>query len=285
MKIKKILNNNVVISENEYSEEVIVMGRGIAFQKQIGDLLLEESIDKVFVSDSTKETLEIEKLITQAGPDIIEIAKEIILLAEERIGHEYSEKAYLSLTDHLFYATERMKEGISIPNPLIVEIKKFYSQEYAIGVTGCQMVRDRLNIDFQDDEAGFIALHLANHIANTENMTLTIESTEIMRDILRIISRYFGIVFDEDSLSYQRMMTHIQYFAQRILKDEIQEEPDEFLYALIQGKYPAAFNCSLKIREYLETSKSITVQDAEVIYLVIHIHRVIEQHKKENKEF
>lgn len=282
MKIKKILNNNVVISENEQSEEVIMMGKGIAFQKKIGDVVSQEHVDKVFISDSSKETLEMERLIDQAGPEVLEIAKEIMLLAEEKIGHEYSEKAYLTLTDHLFYAIERMKEGINVPNPLIVEIKKFYHREYAVGLQGCQILKERLNLDFKEDEAGFIALHLANSVANLEDMTVTIDGAEIMRDILTIISRYFGIAFDETSLSYQRMLTHIQYFAQRILKNESQEDPDDFLYELVQSKYPAAFRCSLRIREYLEVSRSITVKDSEVIYLVIHIHRVIEQHKKEN---
>lgn len=31
MKIKKILNNNAVISENDKGEEIVVMGRGLAF--------------------------------------------------------------------------------------------------------------------------------------------------------------------------------------------------------------------------------------------------------------
>ena len=32
------------------------------------------------------------------------------------------------------------------------------------------------------------------------------EATKMVRDILTIISRYFGQVFDEDSLNYQRML-------------------------------------------------------------------------------
>ena len=33
------------------------------------------------------------------------------------------------------------------------------------------------------------------------------EATKMVRDILTIISRYFGQVFDEDSLNYQRIVT------------------------------------------------------------------------------
>ncbi|OSP57520.1 hypothetical protein EFP6CTSP_20095, partial [Enterococcus faecium] len=33
----KFLNNNVVISKNGFGEEVVCMGKGLAFQKKIGD--------------------------------------------------------------------------------------------------------------------------------------------------------------------------------------------------------------------------------------------------------
>ena len=33
MVIEKVLNNNVVISKNELGEEIICMGKGLAFQK------------------------------------------------------------------------------------------------------------------------------------------------------------------------------------------------------------------------------------------------------------
>ena len=47
MEIKKILNNNVVISLKGNSE-VVVMGRGLAYGKKVGDLLLDETIEKIY---------------------------------------------------------------------------------------------------------------------------------------------------------------------------------------------------------------------------------------------
>lgn len=44
MVIEKVLNNNVVISKNELGEEIICMGKGLAFQKKSGDTISEESI-------------------------------------------------------------------------------------------------------------------------------------------------------------------------------------------------------------------------------------------------
>lgn len=48
MIIKRILNNNVVITSDENGEETIVMGKGIGYQKAKGDTIDEEKINKVF---------------------------------------------------------------------------------------------------------------------------------------------------------------------------------------------------------------------------------------------
>ena len=37
MRIKKIFNNNVVLTQNDNHVEIVVMGRGLAFQKKVGE--------------------------------------------------------------------------------------------------------------------------------------------------------------------------------------------------------------------------------------------------------
>ena len=49
MIIKRSLNNNVVITENEDGIEQVVCGRGIAFKKKPGDEIDESLINQVFV--------------------------------------------------------------------------------------------------------------------------------------------------------------------------------------------------------------------------------------------
>lgn len=48
MQIRKILNNNVVITTNQKNNEIVVMGRGLAFQKKVGDEIAEDAIDKTY---------------------------------------------------------------------------------------------------------------------------------------------------------------------------------------------------------------------------------------------
>lgn len=49
MIIKRVLNNNAVMSLDKNNEEIIVKGKGIAFQKKNGDSIDEKKIDKIFV--------------------------------------------------------------------------------------------------------------------------------------------------------------------------------------------------------------------------------------------
>ncbi|WZU01128.1 hypothetical protein MGH68_16905 [Erysipelothrix sp. D19-032] len=46
MIIVKVINNNLVISENDDKQEVILMGKGLGYQKKIGDVVDDSTIEK-----------------------------------------------------------------------------------------------------------------------------------------------------------------------------------------------------------------------------------------------
>ena len=49
MRVIKVLNNSLVLALNDEGQEIILMGKGIGFQKTIGYKLSPKEIDKVFV--------------------------------------------------------------------------------------------------------------------------------------------------------------------------------------------------------------------------------------------
>ena len=49
MKIKKKLNNNVAVVTDKTGNEIIVMGKGITYDKKSGDCIDEEQVEKRFV--------------------------------------------------------------------------------------------------------------------------------------------------------------------------------------------------------------------------------------------
>ena len=46
MKIYKIINNNIISAKDENDSEIILMGKGLGFNKKKGDIVDEENIEK-----------------------------------------------------------------------------------------------------------------------------------------------------------------------------------------------------------------------------------------------
>lgn len=277
--IEKILNNNIVMSRNEAGEEVIYMGRGLAFGRKVGDVIDAGVIEKEFILKDSLTSGQFQQLFADIPLEEVDLVKQIVDNAEEKLQQELSSNIYLTLTDHIHYALERCKEGIEIPNPLLFETRKFYPKEFALAQDAIALINEKLHVTLPESEAGFIAFHIVNseQLNADGSMQQTMQATEIVRDILQIISRFYGVVFRQDSLSYQRIVTHLQYFAQRYLKDELKEEPDEFLFALIQSKYPKAFQTVQRINDYLVKTYQKPLGESEMIYLTIHIQRVVSE--------
>ena len=55
MQIKKILNNNAVITKNSLSREIIAMGKGIGYGKEVGDFIDESKICLLYTSDAADD--------------------------------------------------------------------------------------------------------------------------------------------------------------------------------------------------------------------------------------
>lgn len=212
--IEKILNNNVVLTLTEHQEEMVVMGRGLAFKKKVGDEIDPTYIEKTFVMEGKEITNQLAELFGEIPPEEIEVTNEIIKIAQEKIDNKLSNNIYLTLTDHIHFAITRTKEGLEIKNPLIWEIKKFYQKEYQIGVQAIQIVKEKLGVELSIDEAAVIALHIVNASQGGYNLNKTYQITHIVQDILNIVRLHFGLVYDENSLNYTRFVTHLQYFAQ-----------------------------------------------------------------------
>ncbi|WP_024615924.1 PRD domain-containing protein [Clostridium sp. Ade.TY] len=271
MIINKILNNNVV-TVNLNGEEAVVMGRGIGFQKKSGDTIENTSVEKIFKLDNEKNNEKFKQLMIETAPEYLTMTKEIITIAEKELGIELGELIYILLTDHLSFAVIREKENMRIENPMLWEIKTLYKKEYKVGLKGIEIVEKYTGIKLSDDEAGFIALHILNAALN-EDMYNTMNITVLTNKILNIIKKYFNITFDEDSLDYSRLLTHLKFFVQRIFKREQIKDDDVELYEIITTRYSEERKCIEKIEQYISKQFSYKLTKQEILYLIMHIRR------------
>ena len=278
MKIKKILNNNAVLSEGNQKEEIIITGRGVAFGKKSGDLIDENKIEKTFILKHSETSENFKLLLENIPVEYISVSYDIIEYAKNLLNIQFNDFIYVTLTDHLNFAIQRNKENISYVNALHWEIKKFYPNEYNIGLKALEFIEEELGIKFSEDEAANIALHLVNARINTKNeMGETMQIVKMTQDILNIVKYTFGIELDETSLHYERFMTHLKFFFQRIMKNVQVNDDNDFIYQEVKKKYIKAYHCATKIENYFVETLDRNLSEEEKTYLTIHIQRITQK--------
>lgn len=279
MEIYKILNNNVIVSKNEHDKEIIAMGKGIAFKKKVGEHIEDELIDKVYTL-SDEVSSKFQELAAEIPVEHMKISDDIIKYVKLKLGKKLNDSIYLSLCDHISTAILRHEEGVDVKNVLLWDIKKFYKDEFEIGKHGLEMIKEKLNVQLNEDEAGFIALHIVNAEMD-EKLETIYEVTKVMQEILNIVKYFFHIDFDEDSVYFYRFITHLKFFAHHLItKSSYQDEQSDDLLDLIKIKYKNAYACCLKIKQFLKTNYAYDLSQEETLYLTIHIARVVYKNER-----
>ena len=273
MEISKVLNNNVaVVIEN--NEEKIVMGRGICFKKKTGDTIAPETIDKVFYLHNQEVLSRFKELVVDIPLEYLEIGEEIMDEARLSLGKALNDNIYISMVDHIYTAVVRAKDDILVKNALLWDIQRFYKEEYQIGKKALEIIEKKTGVLLPNDEAGFIALHIVNGQLD-EDVHDMYEITKIMQEIENIVRYHFKIEFNEESAYYYRFITHLKFFAQRLVEHKKPNQKEDDLLEVVQVKYANAYQCVEKIAMYIKNQYNYELYDEEKLYLTIHIHRVV----------
>lgn len=267
----------VIVTLN--GEETVVMGKGLAFGKKVGQTFDEKLIEKVFKLQA-EDRNKLVSLISELKPEVLQVSSKIIERANLIYSNNLSESVYIALTDHINYAITRSEEGIHIKNALLYEIRQLYRKEYEIGLYGIKLINETFNVELPEDEAGFIALHIVNASLN-EDMNNIYEITKTTQDIVNIVRYHFNLHLKEDELSFARFLTHLKFFSQRILSGEVLIEiSDETLLESLKTKYPESYQCVLKIKDYINNRYQHVLSNDEMMYLILHIARLLKSDKK-----
>ena len=277
MVIKKIYNNNILLVEDERQLEMILIGRGIAFQKKVGDRISQDRAEKRFVIDSPELTSRFAELVKEVPVNHLELACRIIEEAQDALEVKFSDVIYIGLSDHISYALHRYKQNLPLKNNLLWEIRRFYPREYEQAKKALKTIAYYENAHLPEDEAGYIALHFVNATQEGEEMQTTIMVTETVQDLLQIVQIHFNTHLDEKTLSYERLVTHLRYFVHRLFVGELAESEDDTLYEQVKAAYPRCHSCVEKICEYIQMKFHAQLTQEEKMYLMLHISRVTDR--------
>ncbi|WMJ86545.1 BglG family transcription antiterminator LicT [Anaerocolumna sp. MB42-C2] len=272
-KISKIINNNFVCSVNEKGEEIILRGPGIGFQKKSNDLAEESKIEKIYSMSSKSMLNKLQSLVDNIPLEHIQVCTEIIEDIKLHLNKKLNDNIYITLTDHLSFAIERQRLKLEYKNALLWEIKKFYQTEYQAGLRALVIIKERLGVDLLEDEAGFIALHIVNAELDT-NISDMMNITTLIQDILELTKSYYKIELDEESLHYERFITHLKYFGQRLFQNKTVKDDDFQLQKMIKTSYSKDYQCAEIINNYIKEKFHRELTGEEMMFLTIHLKRI-----------
>ena len=273
MKLAKLINNNVVSTCDEEGREIIVMGRGVGFKAKEGSTIDEEKVEKIFRLESQNTMDKFKELLENLPMEHVQISAEIIGYAKEVLNRPINPNVYITLTDHINFALERYKQKMMFSNPLIREVRSFYHAEYLIGEYAIAMIERDLGVKLPVDEAASIALHIVNAEYDAP-MGDTIKITNLIQQVLEVVREYFSIELDEQSLSYERFITHLRFLAQRVFTGEHMNLDNLEFQEVIDRLYPEEYACSQKIQALIKLQYRHQVTEEEVAYLALHIKRI-----------
>ncbi len=284
MRVIKVLNTSVVLALDNNGMEVVLMGKGIGFHKSIGTVLDDSDVEKVFILKDRSIAKNIIRLSAEIDADIFEVVKEAIDYAQEKHQMCLMEHIYLALTDHLAFAVQRVKTGIQLPELYPLEIRWRNPDEFNIALHTIELVKEKTGTELPEEEVANIAYHFINaqkeHPQNSNNLQIG----RIVNSALDIVKYTFNVSYDKESISYSRFCTHLQAFAQRlILEQQASEDGMGFLYDEVAKTCPEELACAKKISQYVQMKFNKELSRQELLYLTIHIHRILEDRPSQQK--
>ncbi|MCS4485380.1 glucose PTS transporter transcription antiterminator GlcT [Staphylococcus americanisciuri] len=272
-KIVKVLNNNVIICEQD-DTEVVLVGKGIGFNKKVGVVIQNvDTIEKVFKLQNKSQQDHYLMLMDQTNDEEIHVVIESVQIILAHFNIENNEAFIVSLTDHLIFALKRVKKGQLITNPFLSETKYSYPEAYQIAKRVVARLNLQLNVAFPEDEVGFIALHIASQIEDV-SIENTKQVTELINRSVRLIEHDRQVRIDVTSLQYQRFIRHMHFLLQRLKKGERSTIELSF-ENLLKAQYPLCYNVAVKIIKMIQSQMDVEVYEAEVAYLTMHIQQLV----------
>lgn len=271
MRLKKRLNNNAVIASDDQDREYVVFGNGIAFDIKKEETIPKDRIERVFFQ---KEKTLLQQLIEEIPQKYFDLSCDIIDYIEGNLKSKLSNSIYITLMDHISFIKERAEKGMMPRNTMRWEISRYYQNEYRLGKKVVEFLEDELEIKLNDDEAASIALHIVNAENDGDSIHESMEMIYLVDDILQIICYQTDTEPDEENLNYQRLVTHVKFFVQRLYKKQ-QTNLKNPLYEMVIKEYPKAYEIAEKVKEFAEKKMSCRIDDEEITYLTVHIQIIL----------
>ena len=267
--IKALNHNGVLAIDTDMHNEYILLGKGIGFGKKVNERMEAPENTQIYLLQKETDRGSTKEIINNIEPEFLEIASKIIMEAEKKF-EKVDKNILCPLADHIAFAIKRIKNNEQISNPLTQDIRALFSEEYEVARKAKDIIKEAEGVEISDDEVGYIALHIHSSLGN-EKISQAMETAILVRDCITSIEQNIGKTIDIESLSYNRLMSHIKYMAARTLKGEpIKLDMNDY----IKERFPESFEIAEDICRKLGSELNKEIKEVEIGYLAMHIERV-----------
>lgn len=262
----------MLIASDDEGQEVVLIGKGIGFNRKKNDTITQDAIEKLFVLRNEREQANYIKLLPQVDEAVLKTIIESINIIQARSNTPLHEKVHVALTDHTAFAITRLLKGMAIKNPFLKETKALYPAEYEIAADVVDYINQSLQVELPEGEIGFIALHI--HSAITDKAIADLNKySQLVTKLINVIEDQLEIQIDRESIHYLRLVRHLRYTIERITNNEFIEEPEK-IANLLKTEYPVCYNLAWKLIKIMQQTLNTSVYDGEVVYLTMHLQRL-----------
>ncbi len=279
-RVKKALNHNTVIAIGlEDNQEYLLLGKGVGFGKKVSERIKPQEDCTVYSLREQTDRGTAMEIVKEIDPVYLEIAQQVLKEAE-RIFGKIDWSILFPMADHIAFAVKRIQNKEQISNPLTSDIQALFHMEYKTAECLCPILRERLLIEIDEHEIGYVALHIHSAIVD-ENVALSMQIAGTVRECIEMVEQETKTTIDVMSLSYNRLMNHVRYMVARALKGEkLKLDMNDYMSV----KFPDEFRMAATVCGHLGAYLKKTLDDVEIGYLAMHIQRVsAEQGENETK--
>lgn len=269
-RIKKVLNHNaVIVIHPENNKEYMIMGKGIGFGKKVSERISERPGDTVYSLQESTDRGDARELAKTVSPECLEIA-DAILNEAETVFRKIDRSILFPMADHIEFAVKRVKNHEQISNPLTEDIRVLFHMEFKVAQSIVPILQQRMGIQIEDDEVGYIALHIHSAIED-EKVSQAMQMAQAVRECISLVENEIGKPIDVMSLSYNRLMNHIRYMVARVISGEkLKVNMNDYMGI----KFPQAFQMAKTICDQIGNNLRCELNEVEIGYLAMHIERV-----------
>lgn len=270
-RVSKVLNNNGVIAiDMDENKEYVILGKGVGFGKKVSQRFDKPEGCTTYRLEQETERGSAKELVKGIEPEYLEIADAILTESQKVFGDSIDREILFPLADHISFAVARIRRNEQISNPLTEDIKVLFYSEFKVAETLKTILRERLQIEIDDHEVGYVALHIHSAIGD-EKVSVAMQTARAVRECIDMIEKATGKPIDVLSLSYNRLMNHMKYMVARASTGEkLNLDMNEYML----DQYPQAYKVATDICKNLEGCIGHNLDETETGYLAMHIQRV-----------